>query len=259
MDLELRDHVAIVTASAGGIGAAVALGLAREGARVVVSTDRNVDGGEAVVAKIHAEGGEAFFACCDVAHEDQITNLVDETVRRYGRLDVLVNNAAVQRFAAIETMDREEWDWIFAVNLAGPMMACKHAVPHMKAVGGGSIVNISSIHDVTTAALLGAYPATKSGLCGMTRVLALELGPANIRVNAVSPGYIDTPMFRGDAVRQGGGDAQVFIDRLEPTIALRRIGQPEDVAGLVAYLASPRSAYISGTSIMIDGGVSIQI
>lgn len=259
MDLGLDGKVAIVTASASGIGAACAEVLAAEGARVVVSTDRNEDGGRAVVDHIMASGGDAFFHRCDVAHEDQIAALVAAAVERYGRLDVLVNNAGVQRFAAIESFDRETWDWIVAVNLTGPALAAKYAVPHLKAQGGGAIVNISSIHDVVTGPLMGAYPATKAGLCGLTRVLALELAPHGIRVNAVDPGYIETPMFMGDMIRRGDGDPRPFVEALEQTIAMRRIGQPREVATVVAFLASAAASYVNGATLLIDGGVSIQL
>lgn len=259
MDLQLRDKVAIVTASAGGIGASIAEALAEEGMHVAVSTDRNTDGGNQVVAQIRDAGGDAFFVKCDVTREDEIGNLISATVSHFGRLDVLVNNAGVQRFASIDSFDRETWDWIIAVNLTGPALACKHAVPHLRAAGGGSIVNISSIHDVVTAPRLGAYPSTKSGLSALTRVLALELGPDQIRVNSVLPGYVETPMFMGDAIRQGNGDPQVFIDRLTPTIPVRRVGQPRETASLVAFLASPLASYITGASILVDGGVSVQL
>lgn len=259
MDLQLRNKVAIVTASAGGIGAEIATCLADEGMKVVVSTDRDVAGGEAVAERIRSDGGEGFFERCDVAIEDQVRQLVKATVDRYGRVDVLVNNAGIQRFRPVEDLDRDEWDAIIAVNLTGPALTAKHVVPVMKQTMGGSIINISSIHDVVTAPLMGAYPATKSALSSLSRVLALELGPHGIRVNSVLPGYIETPMFLGDATRRGGGDAQVFIDQLNPSIPVRRIGQPTDVARVVAFLASPVSSYVTGASLLVDGGVSVQL
>jgi NAD(P)-dependent dehydrogenase (short-subunit alcohol dehydrogenase family) len=259
MDLGLRDRVAIVTASSGGIGEAIALCLAEEGMHVSVSTDRNAAGGEAVAKHIRGLGRESFFQFCDVAREDDIAALVTATVERLGRLDVLVNNAGVQRFRAIDAMEREEWDWIVAVNLTGPALAAKHATPHLIAAGGGAIVNVSSIHDTVTAPLMGAYPATKMGLVGLTRTLALELGPKGIRVNAVSPGYTLTEMFLGDARRRGGGDAQVFIEQLRPSIPVRRVAEPAEVANVVAFLASPMASYVNGAALLIDGGVSIQL
>jgi NAD(P)-dependent dehydrogenase (short-subunit alcohol dehydrogenase family) len=143
--------------------------------------------------------------------------------------------------------------------LTGAALCAKYAVRQMKRQGGGAIVNVSSIHDVVTAPNLGAYPATKSGMSGLTRVMALELGPFNIRTNAVLPGYIVTQMFLGDAVRQGNGDPQVFIDRVSLTIPQRRVGNSEEVAAVVAFLASDEASYVNGAALLVDGGVSVQL
>jgi NAD(P)-dependent dehydrogenase (short-subunit alcohol dehydrogenase family) len=257
--VNLRDKVVIVTGASSGIGAACAVRFGAEGGKVLVSTDRNESGAREVVAQIEAAGGEAFYQCCDVADEGQDRDLVEAAVQRWGRLDVLVNNAGIQKFQAVDEMDRELWDRIFAVNLTGAAMCAKYAVRQMKLQGGGAIVNVSSIHDVVTAANLGAYPATKSGMCGLTRVMALELGPFNIRTNAVLPGYIVTQMFLGDAVRQGNGDPQVFIDRVSATVPVRRVGKSEEIASVVAFLASDEASYVNGASLLVDGGVSVQL
>jgi NAD(P)-dependent dehydrogenase (short-subunit alcohol dehydrogenase family) len=257
--MNLRDKVVIVTGAASGIGAACAVRFGAEGSKVVVSTDRNDTGALAVVQQIEAAGGEAFYRRCDVADETQDRELVEAAVERWGRLDVLVNNAGIQKFQAVDEMDRELWDRIFAVNLTGAALCAKYAVRQMKRQGGGAIVNVSSIHDVVTAPNLGAYPATKSGMSGLTRVMALELGPFNIRTNAVLPGYIVTQMFLGDAVRQGNGDPQVFIDRVSLTIPQRRVGNSEEVAAVVAFLASDEASYVNGAALLVDGGVSVQL
>jgi 3-oxoacyl-[acyl-carrier protein] reductase len=257
--VNLRDKVVIVTGAATGIGAACAVRFGAEGSKVLVSTDRNEAGGRDVVAQIEAAGGEALYQRCDVADEDQDRALIEAAVERWGRLDVLVNNAGIQKFQAVDEMDRELWDRIFAVNLTGAALCAKYAVRQMKRQGGGAIVNVSSIHDVVTAANLGAYPSTKSGMCGLTRVMALELGPFNIRTNAVLPGYIVTQMFLADAVRQGNGDPQVFIDRVGATVPVRRVGRSEEVASVVAFLASDEASYVNGASLLVDGGVSVQL
>jgi NAD(P)-dependent dehydrogenase (short-subunit alcohol dehydrogenase family) len=257
--VDLRDKVVVVTGASSGIGAACAVRFGREGSKVLVSTDRNEDGARAVVEQIASAGGKAFYQRCDVAEEADDSALIGAAVKRWGRIDILVANAGIQKFQAVEDMDRELWDRIFAVNLTGAALCAKYAVREMKKQGGGSIVNVSSIHDVVTAASLGAYPATKSGMCGLTRVMAIELAPFNIRTNAVLPGYVVTPMFLGDAVRQGNGDPQVFIDRVGQTVPQRRVGQPEEIASVVAFLASDEASYINGVSLLVDGGASIQL
>lgn len=257
--MDLKDKVVVVTGASLGIGAACAVRFGREGSKVVVSTDRSEDAARQVVDQIVAAGGEAIYVRCDVASEEDDAALIGAAVDRWGRLDVLVNNAGIQKFQAVDEMERELWDRIFAVNLTGAALCAKYAVRQMKKQGGGSIVNVSSIHDVVTAANLGAYPATKSGMCGLTRVMALELGPYNIRTNAVLPGYVVTQMFLGDAVRQGNGDPQVFIDRVSATVPQRRVGQPEEIAAVVAFLASDEASYVNGASLLVDGGVSVQL
>jgi NAD(P)-dependent dehydrogenase (short-subunit alcohol dehydrogenase family) len=254
----LEGKTAIVTGAGGGIGEAIARRFAQEGARVTVA-DIDASGGERVVAEIQEAGGAAQFVKANVAEESDITQMADATVRTYGAIDVLVNNAGILRFTPIESLTREQWDLVVGVNLTGPAFCCKHVLPHMRAAGGGSIINVSSINAAVTAPTFAAYASSKTGLLGLTRSLALELGPENIRVNAILPGYIRTPLFMSDAIRLGEGNPDRFIGQLEPRIPLRRIGTPEDVAGVALFLASDDSAYVNGAALSVDAGVAVQL
>ena len=254
----LTGKAAIVTGASSGIGEACARRLAAEGVKTVLAARRAAKL-EKIAEEIRAAGGEAIGVMADVANEPDIERMVRACLEAYGRLDILVNNAAMQALSAIEEMNREEWDRTIAVNLTGTALGIKHAVPFMKRQRGGSIVNMSSIHDIATAPNMGAYPATKSAQSALTRQLALELGPFGIRVNAIQPGYIPTELSLPDWTRQGGGDPKVFMARLAESIALRRVGQPEEIASVAAFLASEESSYVNGASILVDGGVAMSL
>lgn len=254
----LKGKAAIVTGASSGIGEACARRLAAEGVKTVLAARRK-DKMEKIVSEIESAGGEAMCVMVDVANEADIERMVAAAVDAYGRLDILINNAGFMKFFAIEDMNREVWDRIIAVNLTGTAMGIKYAVPHIKRQGGGSIVNMSSIHDIATAPNMGAYPATKSGQSALTRQMALELGPSGIRVNAIQPGYIPTELSLADWTRQGGGDPQVFIDKISQSIALKRVGQPKEIASVAAFLASEESSYINGSTILVDGGVAMSL
>jgi NAD(P)-dependent dehydrogenase (short-subunit alcohol dehydrogenase family) len=256
--VRLQGKVAIVTGAGGGIGEGIARRFAREGAKTVIA-DIDDPNGKRVVAAIRAEGGEASFVHADVSDEASVEAMVNFTVSQYGTVNVLVNNAGILQFTGIETLSRPQWDRILAVNLTGPVLCAKHVVPHMREGGGGAIVNISSIQAVLTGPKFAAYCSSKHGVIGLTRTMALELGPMKIRVNAILPGYIRTPLFMADATRMGEGDPDRFIRTLEPTVALGRIGEPEDIAGPVLFAASDDAAYMTGASFAVDGGVTIQL
>jgi 3-oxoacyl-[acyl-carrier protein] reductase len=256
--VRLEDKVAIVTGAAGGIGEAIARRFAQEGIRVTVA-DIDERGGERVVDDIKKEGGTAQFIRANVAEEADIEQMVAATVGAYGAIQVLVNNAGILRFTPLESLTREQWDLVLSVNLTGPAFCCKHVLPHMREAGGGSIINLSSINAAVTAPTFAAYASSKTGLLGLTRSLALELGPENIRVNAILPGYIRTPLFMSDAIRLGEGNPDRFIGGLEPRIPLRRIGTSEEVAGVALFLASDDSTYVNGSALGVDAGVAVQL
>jgi NAD(P)-dependent dehydrogenase (short-subunit alcohol dehydrogenase family) len=254
----LEGKVAIVTGAGGGIGEDIARRFAQEGVKVTVA-DIDECGSERVVDEIREAGGAAQFVRANVAEEADIEQMVDATVEAYGAIHILVNNAGILRFTPIESLTREQWDLVMGVNLTGPAFCCKHVLPYMRRAGGGSIINISSINAVVTAPTFAAYASSKTGLLGLTRSLALELGPENIRVNAILPGYIRTPLFMSDAIRLGEGNPDRFIGQLESHIPLRRIGAPENVAGVALFLASDDSAYVNGSALGVDAGVAVQL
>jgi 3alpha(or 20beta)-hydroxysteroid dehydrogenase len=248
--LTLHGKIAVVTGGAAGIGAGVVRRLHAEGADVAVMDSRPT-------AELNLE--RILYIQADVTDDADIDRAFKATTDRFGGVDILVNNAGIIRFTPLGSLQRDEWDAVISTNLAAPAFCAKAALPHLTARGGGSIINISSIQAILTGPDFAAYAASKTGLLGLTRSLALELGPLGIRVNAVLPGYVRTDLFMADAERLGGGDPQLFIDRLEPSIALRRIGEPDDIAGVVAFLASDQARYVTGATLAVDAGVTVRL
>ena len=247
--------VAIVTGAATGIGKATALRLADEGADLVLTTSRNKAGLEATVDRVRSLGRTAVGLVADASRTEDAGRTAEAAREQFGRLDVLVANAAhVQESARADQLAEEEWDRTLAVGLKGVFLAARHAIPAMLATAGrGAIVNVSSINSILHAPGLPAYSAAKGGVDALTRQLALEYGPRRIRVNAVNPGLI--------AVEK----VAAFLDR-NPDEAgmaaecypLDRLGDPDDVARAIAFLASDDAAFITGVTLAVDGGLSIQ-
>jgi NAD(P)-dependent dehydrogenase (short-subunit alcohol dehydrogenase family) len=241
--------VAFVTGSASGIGRAAATAFAGEGARVAI-TDRSEAGLDRLRAEIEAGGGEVLAIRCDVSVPEDVEAAVAGTVERFGRLDCAFNNAGVENKAApVHEIALEEWDRILDINLRGTFVCMKHEIAQMLRQGGGVVVNTSSGAGIRGVAGGASYAASKHALIGLTKSAALDYAKSNIRVNAVLPGNIETPMMD----RFTGGDIQKAID-LEP---VGRLGKPEEIAEAVLWMCSDLGAFVTGAAISVDGGWSL--
>ncbi len=257
----VKGKVVIITGGAGDLGRAAALLLAKEGAQVVI-TDVDEAKGRKVAEEIEAQGGKALFLKHDVTSEQDWSEVIEKAVSRFGKLDVLVNNAGVFSRKPIEEITLEEWHWVLDINLDGVFLGTKHAIRSMKKTGGGSIINISSVAGlVGMVADTAPYAASKGGVRLFTKSAAIQCSKAghdyNIRVNSVHPGFIMTPMLekviRTEAESTGKSYEEVKRMR-EEWAPLGRLGTPEDVAFGILFLASDESSYMTGTELVIDGG-----
>jgi NAD(P)-dependent dehydrogenase (short-subunit alcohol dehydrogenase family) len=246
----LEGKAAIVTGGASGIGRATARAFAREGARVCVA-DLNGEGAEAVAKELAASGHDAFALRVDVTDEQQNARMVAETQRRFGRLDAAFLNAGIGIQSTIVNGDVEAWNRVIAVNLTGVYLGMRAAAPAIVASGGGAIVATASVAGLRGGRGMPSYCASKHGVIGLVKAGAAELARANVRVNAVCPGVIDTPILG----EQHGNPAHTegLLAHMHP---LRRVGQPEEVAELVAFLAGDRARFITAQAYAIDGGLS---
>ena len=250
---ELGGKIALVTGAGSGIGRESALAFGASGAQVMVS-DVVVEGGEETVAQIKAAGGEATFVRADVSQRADVEALVRQTVETYGRLDCAHNNAGIEGDLA-PTCDCTEanWDRTIAINLKGVWLCMKYEIPQMVEQGGGVIVNTSSVAGLVGFLNLPAYVATKHGVAGLTRTAALEYAQQGIRVNAVCPGVINTPMI--DRIVGGDAEAEAQFTSLEP---VGRMGSPAEVAQAVVWLCSDAASFVTGIAMPVDGGFVAQ-
>jgi len=254
--MRLTGKVAIVTGSASGIGQAIALLFAREGAKVVV-VDVQEERGARVVQQIKDEDGEAIFVRTDVSKEDQVKHMVETAVKTYGGIDILCNNAGVLMSKELHETTGDDWDLVMDVDLKGTFWCSKYAVPIMKERRGGSIVMISSANAIVAEPALAAYCAAKGGVNGMTRAMALDYGQYGIRVNAICPGYIDTPL--GDIYFDAQPDPAAARRAAGALHALGRMGTPMEIAYCALFLACDESSFVTGECLVADGGLSVII
>ena len=249
MAKRLAGKVAVITGAARGIGAATARLFAREGASVVLA-DMLEEQGKAVAAEIKKAGGKAEFVHCDVTKSNDVKNAISSAVRLYGKLDILFNNAGIIGVTAdLANYPEEDFDRVLSVNLKGYFLGLRHAIPEMLKNGGGSIINTASILGMVGSPFAAAYAAAKGGVIALTRVAALECAGQAIRVNAIAPGAVDTPMLQGQIIAMP--QAEQALMQMAP---LGRFAQPEEVASLVLFLASDESSFITGATYPIDGG-----
>ena len=245
----LQGQIALVTGGSRGIGAAISALFAAEGASVAVNYCANYERAGQVVGSIVAAGGTATAHRANVADESEVHRMVDDVLQRYGRIDSLICNAGILRDNLAASMPLDDYDQVLRVNLRGPFLVIREALPSMIRARSGSIVNLSSVRADAGGRGQCNYAVAKAGLQALTRSLALELAPRNIRVNAIAPGFIETDMTR--AVREMGSE------ELTREIPMRRYGQPIDVAHAAAFLCSSRAEYITGTVLSVAGGLGL--
>lgn len=249
--MRLQGKVALVTGGASGIGKATAELFAREGARVAVA-DFSVDGRETVQA-IQAAGGEAIFRQVDVSDSAQVSSMVTEAVRTYGRIDILFNAAGVLLYGTVLETDEAAWQRVLSINLTGTYLCCRAVLPHMIRQGGGSIINVASTvgaHDACANAV--AYVTSKGGVTMLTKAMAVDHAAQGVRVNALVPGATDTPMIRKALSPEA-------LEALAASHPVGRLGRPEELAKAVLFLASDDASFVTGTAMYVDGGQTAKI
>ena len=254
MSQRFKDKVVIVTGAGKGIGRACAIAFAQEGARLVLA-DIDRRAGEIVRQRIQDMGGQALFIAGDIAEESYVAQLVNEAVEHFGGVDVLHNNAGVVRYGTVVDLSVEDWDYQININLRAMFLTCKYCIPEMRKRGGGAIVNASSVQAVASQRTVAAYAASKGAVTSFTTTVALDHARENIRCNCIAPGSIHTPMLDDAAQLFGPGDPEGAIRAWGEQHPIGRVGQPEEVAKLVLFLASDDASFITGACYRIDGGL----
>ena len=255
--MNLNDKVVIVTGAGSGIGWGIAERFANEGARIVIAEiDR--ESGQRLETRLRESGHYALFVQTNVSREDDVRRVVGEAVRAFGRLDVMINNAGVNFVKPLLNTTLDDWDHVIGVDLRGTFLGCKYAIEQFLQQGdGGNIVNISSVHSLSTLPNAAPYAAAKGGVTQLTRSFAIEFGRQGIRVNAVCPGLTDTQIWQD--LRASGPDADEVVNHWMSNIPLGRPASPREVANLVVWLCSDQASYVTGANLLVDGGMSAML
>lgn len=249
----LEGKVSLITGAGSGIGQAMAVLFAREGSKVAAA-DISVEGGQETVRRIRAEGGEAEFFQVDVSSAEQVRRMIDAVIARFGRIDILCNNAGIGVAATVVDTSEEDWDRVIDVDLKGVFLGCKYVIPHMLRQGGGVIVNTASVAGMVGVLNRAAYCAAKAGVIGLTKSIAVDFVTRGIRANCVCPGTVESPWIEKILAQQPDpvAERQRMIER-QP---MGRMGKPEEIAAAALYLASDEAAFVTGTELVIDGGLT---
>ena len=254
MGARLENKVAMITGAGRGIGRAITYKMAHEGAMVAL-VDIDPESAQSAAEELRRQDCQALAIQTDITREIEVERAVSQVMERFGRVDILVNNAGKNFYHDATTMSEVDWDNAMNVDVKGAWLCCKYVLPSMKAAKAGSIINIASVHARITAPGHFPYAAAKSALVGLTRNLALDYAPHNIRVNAICPGWVRTALVQGWFDRQA--DPKAVEDRVLSFQPLRRIGTPEEIANFASFVASDEASFITGAELVIDGGMSI--
>jgi NAD(P)-dependent dehydrogenase (short-subunit alcohol dehydrogenase family) len=254
--MRLKNKVAIITGAASGIGRSCAILFAKEGAHVIAA-DRNIEGLNSVAETIKKEVKKGIITIeVDISQKSMVENMVKKAIESFGKIDILLNIAGVQILKELTDMDEDNWQKTIDTNLKGTFLCTKYVIPHMIKGGGGSIVNMSSTLGYQGLRGFSTYSATKGGIIALTSCTAIEYADKGIRINCICPGPIRTPLMK--TVSEDPEELEKLIQEAEKKIPLRRIGEPEDVAKAALFLASDDSSFVTGTKLIIDGGITAQ-
>lgn len=259
--MKLQNQIAIITGASSGIGKSVAKCLALEGAKVVINYpfEKTKDDAQAVLDEIKQAGGDGMICQCDVSKEDEVQNMFAQTIQQYGTVDILVNNAGIQVDSPFEKMTLSQWNAVISVNLTGQFLCAREAIKEFlrrgidesKSIAAGKIIHMSSVHQIIPWAGHANYATSKGGINMLMQTLSQEFAPKKIRINSICPGAIQTP------INTGAWSTPEALNNLMKLIPYKRIGQPEDIGKAAVWLASDDSDYVNGTSLFVDGGMTL--
>lgn len=249
--MKLQGKVAIITGATDGIGKATALKFAKEGAKVMMMGRDPVKGNSAL--KEVKQHGEALYFKGDVSDSSQVRKMIEETISTFGRIDILVNNAAICPAGTVLTTSEETWDQIFDINVKGVFLCCKYTIPHMQKIGGGSIVNIGSINSLMAMENEAAYDASKGGVLMLTKAVALDFAKSNIRANCILPGAVETEMLRRSL--NSAPDPAKARELTVQRQLIHRTANPEEIAEVALFLATDAASFMTGATVPVDGGI----